>query len=460
MAMDTSRLTDRAQEACKRRNYEYAIDLYQQALALAPDDVTSRHELRMVETRFVQEKGISSSSAWLKGLGSVFKIMFGGSKNAEKTMIECEKFLKHDPGNVWVLTKLGMAALSMSFNKTAIEVFTGIKQAHPTNIENLRRLSEALEADDQIPESIQACEEIQKVKPGDNVAADRIKNLSAVMSTKVFDRGAREGSTAIVKDSKTHEAFELEAHEIKSIDHRNRAIAFQQERIATDTTKDPRHLATFHAAMGDMWLKVEPDFVKSEECYNAARKLQPTDFTFVFKLDDLNILKYRTKLAELQQKLKANASDAAAKAEYQKIRGEYNQFRMKSFENRVKERPMDLKVAFVLASIYFEMEKLDEAIAQYQRTVKDPANRRNSLLRLGLCFSKKGQASLAAKQFETGISEIEVMNEVKKTMLYYLGDTKEKMGQNGEALKAFTVLYEADIGFKDVEVRLTKLKGS
>jgi len=119
---------------------------------------------------------------------------------------------------------------------------------------------------------------------------------------------------------------------------------------------------------------------------------------------------------------------------------------------------MDLAVGYTLGNIYYEMGKLDEAIGQFQRTVNDPARRKNSLLLLGICFSRKQQYQLAAKQFQQGLSEIEVMNEMKKTLLYNLGDTCEKMSSKEEAVKAFTQLYEADISFKDVSKRLDALK--
>lgn len=458
MAMDTSKLTEKAREAVQRRNYEYAIDLYQQALALNPEDVESRRDLRAVATRYVKEKGISPSSAWIKGLGSAAKVLFASKSNAEKTVIECEKFLKFDPGNAWMLTKLGGAAMHLGYHNTAVQVFDEIRNSHPDNIENLRNLEAAHEAAGDIGQAIRTCEMILKAKPNDHEASQIIKNLSATQTSQIFEVGAKEGSQSIVKDSKTHEQHEIDQHEIRTVEQRAKALAFAQEKLADPGTEDPRHLATFHANIGDMWLLVEPDFAKAEDAYTKARELQPTDNTYVFKMDDLNILRFNLKLKALEAQLKAAPADAAVKAEHQKLRAQRNQFRMKSFENRVRVRPMDLVVAYTLGSVYFEMGKLDEAIGQFQRTVNDPARRKNSLLNLGICFSSKQQYDLAAKQFSLGLSEIEVMNEIKKILLYQLGDTYDKMDKKEDAVKTFTQLYEADINFKDVTKRLETLR--
>ncbi len=458
MAMDTSKLTEKAREAVQRRNYEYSIDLFQQALALNPDDVDSRRDLRAVATRFVKEKGISPSSAWIKGFGAALKVLLASKSNAEKSMIECEKFLKFDPGNVWMLTKLGSAAMQQGYHGTAVQVFDEIHNSHPDNVENLRNLGGAQEAKGDINSAIKTCEMILKVQPNDHEASQTMKNLSATQTSQVFEIGAKEGSQSIVKDSKAHDQHELDQHEIRTTEQRGKALAFAQEKLAQVNTDDPRHLATFHANIGDLWLMVEPDFAQAEAAYKKAQELQPTDNTYVFKLDDLNITRYDVSLKSLAAKLKAAPADAAAKAEHQKLRAQRNQFRMKSFEHRVKVRPMDLAVAYVLGSIYFEMQKLEEAIGQFQRTVNDPARRKNSLLNLGICFSRKQQFELAAKQFSQGLSEIEIMNEMKKILLYHLGDTLEKMDKKDEAIKTFTQLYEADINFKDVTKRLETLK--
>ena len=93
MAMDTSKLTEKAREAVQKRNYAYALDLYQQSLALNPDNVEARRELRAVAARYVKENGISPGSSWIKGLGPLIRILVFSlsKKNAEKLALLKEK---------------------------------------------------------------------------------------------------------------------------------------------------------------------------------------------------------------------------------------------------------------------------------------------------------------------------------------------------------------------------------
>jgi tetratricopeptide (TPR) repeat protein len=462
MATDTSKLIEKAREAVQRRNYAYALDLYQQSLTLDPDKVEPRRELRAVASRYVKENGISPSSAWMKGLGSVIKIlMLGSSKNnAEKLMIECEKFLVNDPGNLWISTKLGMAAMQLGYYNAAMAVFEDVRQSHPGNVPNLYNLGAAYEAREDIKAALAVYDAIVKLAPHEHLAPQKSKDLSAIATTAVFTQGAREGSQSIVKDDKAHEKFEVEVHEIRTVDQRNKAIAFQQESLAK-AGADPRHQATYQMKLGDLWMLVEPDFEQAEAAYRRAKELQPTDKTYDFRLDDVEIKRMDKAVKELEVRLQAAPADAAVKAELQKLKTKRNDFRMKSFEQRAVFRPMDMNVAFTLGSIYFGMGKLDEAIGQYQRTVGDPSRRSDSLNSLGICFSRKHQYDLAVKQFQTALDGIEVMNDRKKVILYNLGDCLTKMaGKHEDALKVFTQLYEADIGFKDVVKRLDELRKS
>ena len=467
MAMDTTKLTEKAREAVQKRNYAYALDLYQQALALNAENVEARRELRAVASRYVKENGISPSSAWIKGWSPLLQILLHGvsQKNAEKLMIECEKFLVNDPGNLWVSTKLGLSAMELGYFKAAIAVFEDIRQNHPENIPNLYHLASAYEKAGDVNQAIAVCQAIGRAAPQEYEAAQQLKDLSARQSVDVFRKGAEEGSKSIVKDKDTHQKFEIEQHEIRSLEERNAALALEKEHLAA-AGSDPRHLANYHAKIGDLWLLVEPDFDQAEACYRKARELQPTDFTYVFKMDDLQIKRLDARARGLEAQLKAAPADAALKAEFQKFKAERDDLRIKTFEQRARVRPMDMHVAFTLGSIYFTINRLDEAIGQYQRTVGDPARRIDSLNALGICFSRKRQFDLAAKQFLTGLNELPVMNDKKKAVLYYLGDTYSRMeGGNvignpnfNEAVKHFTQLYEADIGFKDVAKRLEELR--
>ena len=52
--------------------------------------------------------------------------------------------------------------------------------------------------------------------------------------------------------------------------------------------------------IGDLWLLVEPDFEQAEAAYRKAKELQPTDKTYDFRLDDVEIKRMDKALKDLE----------------------------------------------------------------------------------------------------------------------------------------------------------------
>ena len=73
---------------------------------------------------------------------------------------------------------------------------------------------------------------------------------------------------------------------------------------------------------------------------------------------------------------------------------------------------------------------------------------------LGQCFARRGMNDLAARTFQNAIKEKAVFDEEKKDLIYQLGCTFEKMGKTEEAIEQFKIIYESDIGYKDVAAKV------
>jgi tetratricopeptide (TPR) repeat protein len=60
----------------------------------------------------------------------------------------------------------------------------------------------------------------------------------------------------------------------------------------------------------------------------------------------------------------------------------------------------------------------------------------------------------AVRMLQSAIKEKIVFDEEKKDLLYQLGCILEKMGKTEEAIEQFKVIYESDIGFRDVAAKV------
>jgi len=67
---------------------------------------------------------------------------------------------------------------------------------------------------------------------------------------------------------------------------------------------------------------------------------------------------------------------------------------------------------------------------------------------------------LAIRAFQNAIKEKQVFDDEKKEIIYALGCALEKMGRKEEAIEQFKLIYEQDIGFKDVASKIDEYYGS
>lgn len=453
MPVDTSARKEKARLAVERRNYQGAIEIYQEILQIDPNDVEARRALRAVEIRQAKETGTSRMSAILKNLGTYLKLLLP-SKNHEQVMMACEKYLVHDPTNPRILKKLAAAAIGAGYIQTAAAVLEDLRQQHPNDVAGLRMLQATYQSMGDIQKALEVNRAILQVLPGDREASQAIRDLSAADMSAKFEVAARteergKAARKVVRDEKEAERLSRDLRTEED-------VLAEIEDTKKDIAKRPED-SRLYFKLGGLYLRLKR-YDEAEEALKKAEELSPTEYTIKMKLQDVNIARMHDEAAKLARAWKANPNDERAKAAYREAYKKLYNYKLKCFEEREKEFPTDLNIAFELGNLYFEGGQLDEAIKRYQRTMHDPKNRAKSLLNLGIAFQKKGQFDLAIKRFTEGIDSIEIWNEAKMELIYHRADCYEQMGKKDEARADFTSIYEKDISFKDVSKRLERLK--
>jgi tetratricopeptide (TPR) repeat protein len=61
---------------------------------------------------------------------------------------------------------------------------------------------------------------------------------------------------------------------------------------------------------------------------------------------------------------------------------------------------------------------------------------------------------MAARQLQNAIREKQVLDDEKKELIYNLGCVLENMGKKEEAIEQFKIIYEIDIGYRDVAAKV------
>jgi tetratricopeptide (TPR) repeat protein len=187
-------------------------------------------------------------------------------------------------------------------------------------------------------------------------------------------------------------------------------------------------------------------------------KIKATDAGAGDATIDAAIAQAKTKQFNFQaEQLDATAPDYTEKVA--QINAEKQAFRIAECQKRVEKFPMDFAIRFEMGVLYFEAGKIGEAIQEFQKSKTNPNKKLASMNYLAQCFAKRKMYDLAAKTLQEAIKEKLVFDEEKKDLVYNLGTVLEAMEKKEEAIEQFKLIYEVDIGFKDVSAKVDKYYG-
>jgi tetratricopeptide (TPR) repeat protein len=110
-----------------------------------------------------------------------------------------------------------------------------------------------------------------------------------------------------------------------------------------------------------------------------------------------------------------------------------------------------------LALAFKEMGLLDEAIAEFQVSLRGGYSRLRIYEELGSCFLQKEEYAIAEKVLNQAL-RLEPADDLDLLGVYYhLGRAYEAMGQAPQAREAYEHVLAMDISFQDVSERLERL---
>jgi tetratricopeptide (TPR) repeat protein len=141
-------------------------------------------------------------------------------------------------------------------------------------------------------------------------------------------------------------------------------------------------------------------------------------------------------------------------ADFQDMLRKFKQGIAENVEEEDHQAHYDLGVA------YKEMGLTDEAIAEFQKALRAPANRVPAYEALGQCFMEKDQYPMAATILSRALSEKGVSEDQLVGVLYLLGRCAEERGQYDVALDFYQRVFVVDIQFRDVGDRLAAVEGA
>jgi tetratricopeptide (TPR) repeat protein len=451
--MDVSKLYSKVEEALKRNNYDYAIEtLKNQILKFNPNDVKARKLLRATCTEKYKHSGeLSVGQVWSKGIVSYIKVIIGKIiKKWDMAIDECENFLQYDPKNIGVLFFLGDACMHAGYTDTSISVFESILAIDANHVKALKALGRICQSTNDLEKAKFYFQRAYKVNPNDGESEKMVKDLSAQITANTY--GQAKSTHDLLRDQDKAKDLEEDQAILRTDEDYLRAIERTKKRLASDpkNRKDLRRLGDLYQRSGR--------FDQAVEVYNQIVQMDPTNTDIKNRITECKVERMDSEVREIRNALQQHPNDERLKQDYSRAMRRKLEVEIQEYSNQIKEQPTNLDLRHKLGMAYFQAARFDDAIAQFQFSVKDPRKKVMAHSYMGQAFMKKKEYELAIEHFQGVLEETSPKDREYKDMLYFIAQAHEAAGHIDEAIESYTTIYKEDINYRDVQAKLKTLR--
>jgi tetratricopeptide (TPR) repeat protein len=332
----------------------------------------------------------------------------------------------------------------------AIVTLEFLRQNRPDHVASLRELAHIYEKRRDIPRAMQRYRLILQTKPHDLEANKQLHDLAA---TESIQENWDKDDTFHEKIRDKEKAVRLEQGQriVRTVNEATDAVA----RLKAEIDEDPEK-STLWTELGDLERK-KGDLDAAIAAYNKARELDPLNQLYLQKLMDAQLQQYEARVSLAREEANRAPGDKALQDKVTELDNQKKAFWLAELRRRVDERPTETSLRFSLGQLYFEIGRTNEAIAEFQRVVRDVKYRLQSTAMLGKCFAIKGLDELAVSQLEKALAEANLLEEMGKDIAYTLGGLYEKMGNFAAAEETYKKIFELDIGYLDIAEKMESI---
>jgi len=443
--MDFTKHIQKAEEAARRRNYDFAVELYQQLLELDPDQGQARAGLRHVLKSRAETKRGGRFLRALSGAGplALAKTLRKAGK-IDACLKAAEQYLASNPLDVEGNLFLGEALEAGQYYKSACAVYEFIAQIAPTNPEGLKRAGAMMYKLGEHRKALEFYERALEADPRDQEALKQRKNLAAETALDTRESAGATHSREQIKDKDEARSLERATRLHRGEDEWREELERLEARYA-DSPNDPDLMI----AMADA----------HEKLRDPESAFDMVDRACQYRRDSTELRARRDDLREKMLKKQISRADASGDTDKaNRLESELRDVQLESLKRQIHLRPGDAGLRIKLGRRLLQRDDLDGAVGEFQKAVEDPRLGHEANFYLGSAFQAKGFTDLAKKNYERAMAGCSGSDERSKEILYNLGSIAEAEGQADEARSRFASIFEIDISYRDVATKMEQYK--
>ncbi len=441
-------LFNRGFVSMERGNLDYAIDMFTACLALEPRLHKARKFLRAAEIKRFKNQGggqMTHLMSSITGLPNLFKAQALLKSKPMEALQTAEKLLLKDPLNLSYIKLLDKAASAAGEPEIAIQTLTMTKEHYPNDTVLLERLGRLYSETDQPRLARECFETLCELKPQDSGSLKLLKDAIAIdsMSKGGWEKVGTKGTkfTDLIRDRKESDML---ARESKAVVDKNDTTIMIEENKAR-IKREPGNM-NYRRALANLY--------KDSKMYaEAITTLQEAQIVSGGRDPQIDQAISSIRIQMMDEEIrKLTASGMAAAVESK--RKDRELFLIQDLLDRVTRYPNDLQLKFDYGVMLFELNRINEAIQQFQASQRNAQRRIQSLFYIGRCFRAKKQYDMAIDQLQQAVAELPVMDDTKKAVVYELGSIYELTKRPDEAMECFKQIYQIEIGYLDVATKV------
>ncbi len=445
-------------------NYDYAIEMYIQGLAIDPENTEAHVELRDISLKRKASGG--------KAMGFFEARKYSTSNKDDKlNLINAEKLMAYDPGNTDHMLAIAQNAHRGGFFDTVMWIGPILQKANAEAKKSefskfiaLKDIYKDMASDPVTPVQLRpelwrratnSCQLAAQVRPDDMDLMRELKNLGALNT--MAEGGYSEGGNfrTSMKDKDSQEKLLAMDRDHQDLGVMAKVIKEAQDQYKADPNEPGKLLKLVDAL----------ERTENADYENQAIELltewfeKTKQFRFRKRIGEVNMKQWSRMERSQREYLDQNKGDEAAKKDYQGFLAEKVTFELAEYQLWAQNYPTDMSYRFESARRLFQLKKFNDSIPLLQESQRDAKFRNKATILLGRAFYELKFLDEAVDTLENLIKEYQIKGDDNSKEMYYWGARAHEDRNDIEAaIKLYSQIVRMEFNFRDVQKRIRDLR--
>jgi tetratricopeptide (TPR) repeat protein len=446
-----SKIVDRARKVAETGQYDYAIELFLEGLGYDPDAGDTHRELRKIS--------LTRKATGGKPLSGLKSMGLKRSSDAKQALLNAEKLLAYDPGNIQHMLAVAKAAQKGGYRQAALWIGPLVFRANldgPKDTATFLLLKDMYKEFGEFGLAGDALGYAAASRPDDANLQHELRALAAQMTITQGRYGTGGDFRASVRDAERQRALMEEEMDIRD----EEAMSGIIQRARRDYEEAPED-RTRLVRLVEVLTKTENAKYENEAMDLLDKTYKETQsYRFRYMSEEIKLKQMARMERTMREQLEGDPGNQGLRKTVEELAHDRLETELKHFRQAMQAYPTELRHRYEVGKRLFDLGRYTEAIPILQQAQSDPKYREEAGVLLGRAFLEADFVDEAVDTLRGRIDAYQIEGDTRaKEMYYWYGRALETKGDTEPALKAYSQIAQWDFGYRDVQNRIRELRG-